>query len=84
LDEIDPPFTAAKKIYVSPDLEYIYILEPANKRLAIFDKTGKFLSQYQFVNLDDLKDFTIDEKTKKIYLLNGTKVYAVDATHFKK
>ncbi|MFA4941628.1 MAG: hypothetical protein WC582_03485 [Patescibacteria group bacterium] len=84
LDVIDPPLTSPKKIVVSQDLEFIYILEPANKRLAIFDKTGKFLSQYQFVNLDDLKDFSIDEKTKKIYLLNGTKVYIVDATHFKK
>lgn len=84
LEEVSPSFTVAKKIYVSPDLEYIYILEPTNKRLVIFDKTGKFLSQYQFTNLDDLKDFTVDEKTKKIYLLNKTSVYTIDATHFKK
>jgi len=80
---IDPPFTVTKKIIVSPDLEYIYILEPAGKRLAIFNKTGDFLSQYQFGSLNNLKDFDVDEKAKKIYLLDGTKVYAIDATHFE-
>ena len=82
LKAIDPPFIAARKIYVSPDLEYIYILEPASKRLAIFNKAGDFLSQYQFSNLNNLKDFDVDEKAKKIYVLDGTKVYAIDATHF--
>ncbi|MDD5031639.1 MAG: hypothetical protein PHR36_01175 [Patescibacteria group bacterium] len=84
LKAIDPPFTVAKKIIVSPDLEYIYILEPASKRLAIFNKTGDFLSQYRFDKLNNLKDFDVDEKGKKIYVLDGTKVYAIDATHFKK
>ena len=83
LKMIDPAFTAATKIIVSPELEYIYILEPAEKRLAVFNKTGQFLSQYQFPNLDNLKDFDVDETAKKIYLLNGTRVYAVDATHFE-
>jgi hypothetical protein len=84
LDEIDPPFTSPKKIVVSQDLEFIYIFEPESKRLVIFDKTGKFLSQYQFSNLDNLKDFEIDETAKKIYILNGVKISEVDATHFKK
>ncbi|MDD5071423.1 MAG: hypothetical protein PHQ42_01675 [Patescibacteria group bacterium] len=79
---IDPAFISAKKIIVSPDLEYIYILEPAQKRLAVFNKTGEFLIQYQFNGLDNLKDFDADERGKKIYLLDGTKIYAVEATHF--
>lgn len=84
LEAIDPPFAAATKIIVSPELEYIYILEPAGKRLAVFNKAGEFLNQYQFEKLDDLKDFAVDEKAKKIYLLNKTSVYMVEATHFKK
>ncbi|MDD5290781.1 MAG: hypothetical protein PHZ04_01565 [Patescibacteria group bacterium] len=84
LKPIDPPLTAATKIIVSQDLEYIYILEPATKRLVIFNKTGQFLSQYQFNGLNDLKDFDVDETAKKIYFLDGTKVFAIDATHFEK
>lgn len=84
LEEIDPPLAKATKIIVSQNLEFIYILEPANKRLIIFDKTGDFLSQYQFKKLDDLKDFVVDEKTKKIYLLNKTSIYMVEATHLQK
>ena len=83
LKAMDPLFIAATKIIVSQDLEYIYILEPVSKRLAIFNKAGDFLSQYQFDKLDNLKDFDVDEKGKKIYVLDGTKVYAIDGVHFK-
>lgn len=83
LESIEPPFQNATKIIVSPELEYIYILEPTNKRLAIFNKTGKFLIQYQSDKFTDLKDFAVDEKNKKIYFLNNTSVYIVEGVHFE-
>lgn len=83
LAEIDPKLEQPNKLIVSPD-KYIYILEPINKRLAVFNKTGKFLLQYQSDQFTDLKDFTVDEKNKKIYFLNKTSVYEVNGTHFEK
>ncbi|PIR13932.1 hypothetical protein COV49_00585 [Candidatus Falkowbacteria bacterium CG11_big_fil_rev_8_21_14_0_20_39_10] len=82
LDPIEPEFASPTKIHISQDLEFIYILEPAGKRLAIFNKTGKFIIQYQSDNFSDLKDFTVDEAGKKIYLLNGNSVYEVEGKHF--
>lgn len=83
LDAIDPVLTEAKKITVSPEKDFIYILEPAQNRLAIFNKTtGSFLMQYNSENFTNLKDFAIDEKNKKIYFLNGSSVYEAEAKHF--
>ncbi len=82
LEEVSPKFSNPTKIIVSPDLEFIYILEPNNKRLVIFDKTGDFLIQYKNDNFNDLKDFTVDEINKKIYFLNGNSVYEVEGKHF--
>lgn len=82
LDQIDPPFTNPTKIYASPSLKFFYILEPSQKRLAVFGKDGKFLAQYKFDSLDNVADFAMDEKNKKIYLLNNNSVYSAPATHF--
>ncbi|MDD4333377.1 MAG: hypothetical protein PHT51_04670 [Patescibacteria group bacterium] len=85
IDQIDPLLTEADKIMVSPEEEgFIYISEVKNNRLAVFDKTGKFLMQYKISNLNNLKDFSIDEAAKKIYILAGSSVYGFDATHLNK
>lgn len=82
LDEISPEFANPTKILVSPDLEFIYILEPVNSRLAIFNKAGDFLIQYKSDKFDNLKDFAVDEINKKIYFLNNNSIYAIEGSHF--
>ncbi|MFA5159869.1 MAG: hypothetical protein WC484_05120, partial [Candidatus Omnitrophota bacterium] len=75
LDAVDPTFQNASKIAV---VKNIYILEPANKRLVVFDKNGKFIKQYQSDKLTNPKDFFIDEAGKKAYFLNDSLVYEID------
>lgn len=83
LAEVEPKLENPSKLIVSPELKYIYILEPSNKRLVVFDKTGVFLIQYQSDQFNDLKDFTVDEINKKIYFLDKTSVYGIEAKHFE-
>jgi len=83
LTNIEPAISQASKLIVSQDQDYLYILEPANKRLIVFNKSGLFINQYTSDQFTDLKDFTIDEKGKKIYFLNGAKVYLIDAVHLE-
>lgn len=84
LDTIDPMFEKAEKIIVSPEKDFIYIFEPAQNRLAVFNKiTGDFIMQYRSDQFTNLKDFTIDEKNKKIYFLNDNVVYEIEAAHLK-
>ena len=80
---IEPAIKEATKIEVSPEQKYIYILEPKQKRLIIFDKSGKFLLQYACDNFNNLKDFTVDEINKKIYFLNNTTIYSINADYFE-
>ena len=82
MDEVGPSIEEATKLYVSPELKFIYILEPKNKRLVIYDKTGKFILQYKADKFDNLKDFAVDEKNQVIYFLNGNTVYKAEAKHF--
>lgn len=63
------------KIYTSPLLSYLYILEPIENRIIILDKTGKVIKQFHSEKFDNLLDFFVSKDGKTIYLLNGLKVY---------
>lgn len=83
LESIDPPLSSPTKIMVSETSDFIYILEPKGKRLAVFNKKGGFILQYKTDKFNDLKDFTVDEKGKIIYFLNSNDVFSFPAEHFK-
>ncbi len=75
--EIFPESKEFKKLFTSPILPYLYLLDPEQKRIVIFDKTGKIVKQFQSPKFDNLLDFTVSEDGKIIYLLNGQKVYKI-------
>jgi len=79
--QIDPALAAPSKIWTSAESDYLYILEPAAKRLVVVDKNGKLKIQYLSEKFSDLRDFTVSEEDKKIYLLSGNSVYEIVATH---
>lgn len=81
MESINPPFANATSFLNSSDSKFIYILEPSNQRLVIFDKNGKFIQQYVSNQFTNLKDFAVDEKNKTLYFLNDSSVYKVQATH---
>ncbi len=83
ISSVEPTIEEAVKIEVSPEQKYIYVLEPKQKRLIIFDKSGKFLEQYVGDSFNNLKDFTVDEINKKIYFLDNTTVYSINAEYFE-
>lgn len=65
------------KIFTSPALSYLYLLEPSQKRIIILNKSGKIIEQFQSKKFDSLLDFTVSEDGKTIYLLNGLKIYKI-------
>jgi hypothetical protein len=85
LSEVTPPLAATTKIQLSGDSEtgFVYILEPAQKRIVVFDKKGAFVQQYK-INLDaDIADFAVLEQDKKIALLAGASLYELDTSDLK-
>jgi hypothetical protein len=81
--EVLPALSSEIKLWTSAESSFLYALEPAAKRLVVLDKNGKLITQYFSEKFDNLKDFTIVEKEKKIYLLSGDFVYEVAATHLQ-
>lgn len=67
-----------QKILTSPDLPYLYLLEPSQNRVIILGKTGEIIRQFQSNQFDNLKDFTLASDGKIIYLLNGQKIYQLN------
>lgn len=83
LQEIKPVLSGPTKIYTNFDSKFLYLLDPANKRILIFNKECEnsacaLSSQYISESFNDLKDFAVDEKNKTIYLLNGNEVYKIN------
>ncbi len=70
------------KILGLPALPYLYLLEPAQSRIIILNKTGQVIKQFQSKKFDNLLDFSVSEDGKTIYLLNGLKVYEIQTADY--
>ncbi|MCX6759567.1 MAG: hypothetical protein NT012_03335 [Candidatus Nealsonbacteria bacterium] len=66
------------KIFTSSQHPYLYLLEPAQKRIVIIDKSGQIIGQYQSEKFDNLLDFSVSEDGKTIWLLNGLTLYQIN------
>jgi hypothetical protein len=81
---VDPPLTQATDLWTDADSAYLYVLEPVTKRLIVYKKdTGEFLVQYRSDAFTSLTDFLVDEENYTIYLLSGSKLYSIAASHLK-
>lgn len=67
-----------KSIFVSSDTEDLYILDSGNSRLLILTKTGAFKGQINGGKFAQASDLVVDETGKKVYLLEGSKIYTAD------
>jgi hypothetical protein len=76
--DIFPEIKDFSKILALPNLPYLYILEPAQNRIIIINKTGEIVKQFQSEKFDNLLDFAVSENGKIIYLLNGLKVFKLE------
>ncbi|MEK7097646.1 MAG: hypothetical protein AAB906_02255 [Patescibacteria group bacterium] len=73
LEDVEPAINNPAKLIARTDNNFIYILEPSQKRIIVFDKNGKFFIQY--TTDKEIKDFAVDEKNKTFYILSGSSVY---------
>ncbi|MEK7211941.1 MAG: hypothetical protein AAB731_04880, partial [Patescibacteria group bacterium] len=75
-----PPLGDNLKIFISA--KYLYALDKKEKRIIAYKLSdGKISAQYQSETFDDLTDFSVDERAKKIYILNNDTVYGLIANH---
>ncbi len=65
------------RISTSPTIDYLFFLEPAQKRVIITDKNGKLIKQITSGKFNNLADFSVSEDGKRLFLLNGSDIYLV-------
>lgn len=78
LSGLDKEIKDPKSFFTSSDVDNIYILDSGNSRLVVVDKKGVYKAQYQGDKLGIVSDLVADEKGKKVYLLDGSKIYSMD------
>ena len=71
------PILKVSACFTSPNLENFYLLDKEG-RILVFDKTGKYQSQYFCSLLAEAKDFVVDPKEERIYFLVGSKIYRIN------
>lgn len=62
----------AVSVYTNEDLENVYVLDPADSRIVVFDKSGEFKVQYISEDLKRASDLVTNEKEgKAVVLVDG-------------
>ncbi len=75
---LDKSFAGGSKIFTLLDYDNLYVLDPANERLAVLDKNGNVLKQYANSDFKNAKDIYVDESKNKGYVLSNNKVLTSD------
>lgn len=83
LEAVEPALSSGKEIYTDENSNLLYILDPAEKRIVVFNKKGELINQYTSPSFTDVKDMAIDEEEGKMYILSGAQIYAVDISDIK-
>lgn len=78
LSAVSPPIEKAEKIFAIPEAQMVYILEPANERVLVYNKAGRLQNQLKSPKLREAADFYVDEKAKIIYALAGQELLQIN------
>lgn len=75
---VEPKLTKPSAIYTNEKLEFVYILEPNEKRVIVLEKNGRFKMQYLSQEIQNAKDLYVDEVSKRLILLIDSKLMYID------
>lgn len=78
LGGLDKGVKDPKSLFISSDTDNLYLLDSGNSRLLILTKTGSYKGQVSGDKFATATDIAVDEAAKKVYLLDGSKIYSVD------
>jgi DNA-binding beta-propeller fold protein YncE len=88
----DGQFNDPTSVAVDPTTNKVYVADPRNRRIQVFDSNGKFLTKWSIPEWGQpagFEDLTIDSKTGRLYAssahmevilvfdLNGTRIGSV-------
>jgi hypothetical protein len=75
---LDKPVEKITKIAATDDLQNIYLWDESGRRVVVISEAGQYQSQYIIGESLQVDGLFADETLKKIFLLNGAKVYSIN------
>ncbi len=78
---LEPALESPTAFFTNDETNFLYILEPVNKRIVVLDKEGNLVTQYYSEAFDNLKSFEIIESEKKIFVVNDNKILFFNLTN---
>ncbi len=78
INGLDKPLKDPHSFYVADSTDSLYVLDSGNSRLVVFDKKGNYVAQYNSPQFGTFTDLVVDEGAKKVYLLDGSKIFQMD------
>ena len=83
IKNLEPQLESPTELFTDDGTNYLYIVEPKNKRIVVLDKEGNLVTQYFSQSFDNLKALAINEKEKKLFVVNNNKILFTNLTHLK-
>jgi hypothetical protein len=77
LEPIEPSLQQASKIYTTDSLTYLYIVDPAQKRVAIYTKEGALQRQVYIDGATNVMDIAISNDETKLFALDGKRIVSI-------
>lgn len=74
---IDPPLRAASNMWTDVDSTNLYITDPADKRVLVYDKSGTLKAQFTSSQFKELRDISVDETNKRMVVTDGNRLLLV-------
>jgi len=80
-NNLDEPLSNPSSIFATGFMDeggYIYVVDTGNQRIVQFSKAGEFVRQFRGRDptyMNDLRSVFVDEAGKKLFLLDGSKLY---------
>ncbi len=81
LDRIDPPLSNPKSLWTTIGTDYIYLFEPDQERLLVFNKSGNLRAQYIDPSFVSGIDMIIREEEKRILIVTESEIMSFPAEH---
>lgn len=75
---LDENIKPLKTLFADEDGEELYLLDSENSRVVVLTKNGQYLKQYKGDKFATADDLVVDSAEKKLYLLEGNKLYQLE------
>lgn len=78
---IEPALSNNATLFTTKDSKNIYILDSANKRVVVLDKTGALIKQLLFDSItDEIASLAINKEENQVFMTTKNKIYQTNFT----